>query len=331
MGDLKHHVEKLFAISEIEKAGSISKAAIRLKISQPALSQSLQTLEEVMGVKLFTRGPKGSCLTEEGKRIVAYCNKLELELDSLEASLLNPNKVEKKQLLLGMTSQIAAHVWPKILKQKRLVALETGSDSEDSTVFDSSVSILTRDSEALLESLLNNEIHGFMGPEPRHRPGVQVIVIQDIVPYRFYGNASFTAKYGKELSPEQFASCPVASYLNDEICRGSILLSELYKTGFETFPYDLESYDSALAIALHETCLAIVPDYVKAPPGLSPIQIKGKRLPAKNLCLVLSEGYPFTGFQQNSLKMISQIVQKNNLFPIFDLRAREALPQAAFT
>ena len=52
---------------EVANAKSISKGANRLMISQPAVTQSIQTLESELGGKLFTRTPKGVILTKEGE------------------------------------------------------------------------------------------------------------------------------------------------------------------------------------------------------------------------------------------------------------------------
>ena len=47
--------------------GSISKAANFLHISQPAITKSIQKLEQELDMTLLYRTPKGVCLTENGK------------------------------------------------------------------------------------------------------------------------------------------------------------------------------------------------------------------------------------------------------------------------
>ena len=51
---------------DVALTGNISKTAEKLFISQPAVTQSIQKLEEQLGGKLFYRVPKGVMLTEEG-------------------------------------------------------------------------------------------------------------------------------------------------------------------------------------------------------------------------------------------------------------------------
>jgi DNA-binding transcriptional LysR family regulator len=53
----------------LAELGSISRAAQRLEVSQPALSRRLQRLEEELGVGLFLRGPRGLQLTAAGQRV----------------------------------------------------------------------------------------------------------------------------------------------------------------------------------------------------------------------------------------------------------------------
>ena len=57
-------IEYVIAIAE-EK--SLSKAAERLYLSQPALSQRLKKLEDELGTPLFVRGKDGLSITDAGR------------------------------------------------------------------------------------------------------------------------------------------------------------------------------------------------------------------------------------------------------------------------
>lgn len=57
---------------EVANEKSISKGADKLLISQPAVTQSIKTLEAELGGQLFIRTPKGVVLTEEGQVLYNY-------------------------------------------------------------------------------------------------------------------------------------------------------------------------------------------------------------------------------------------------------------------
>ncbi len=63
------HIGVLLAV---EETGSFSEAAVRLGISQPAVSQSMKRLEGSTGRKLFRRAGRGIELTSDGEAVVVY-------------------------------------------------------------------------------------------------------------------------------------------------------------------------------------------------------------------------------------------------------------------
>ena len=80
--DLPSH--ELQAFRMVAQTLSFSTAAERVHITQPALSQRIQSLEKTLGLTLFVRDPKGIKLTEAGLRLLRYCQ----IKDHLESELL---------------------------------------------------------------------------------------------------------------------------------------------------------------------------------------------------------------------------------------------------
>ena len=64
-----HH---LYYFKTIAEEGSVSKAAEKLRLSQPTLSSQLMQFEETLGVQLFSRQHKKLILTEQGKVALDY-------------------------------------------------------------------------------------------------------------------------------------------------------------------------------------------------------------------------------------------------------------------
>lgn len=59
---------------EVHRTGSVTKAAKNLYVSYPSVSVALTNIEKELGIVLFTRGPKGLALTEQGKQVLEYAN-----------------------------------------------------------------------------------------------------------------------------------------------------------------------------------------------------------------------------------------------------------------
>jgi DNA-binding transcriptional LysR family regulator len=70
--DLKH-LRTFVAVAEL---GTVSKAALRLRIAQPALSRQIIDLEKELGLKLFDRVARRLLLTGEGAQLLGNCRKL---------------------------------------------------------------------------------------------------------------------------------------------------------------------------------------------------------------------------------------------------------------
>ena len=67
--DLRH----LRTFVTVAEQGTVSKASVRLRIAQPALSRQIKELEDEIGVRLFDRVRRRLVLTGEGEQLLADC------------------------------------------------------------------------------------------------------------------------------------------------------------------------------------------------------------------------------------------------------------------
>jgi len=74
----------LDAFLAVAQTQGFSSAADTLNVTQSALSQRVKNLEEELGLTLFIRTPQGAQLTEQGERLLRYCQ----TRDSLESELV---------------------------------------------------------------------------------------------------------------------------------------------------------------------------------------------------------------------------------------------------
>lgn len=96
---------------------SVSKAAIKLHISQPAVSQNIKTLESEIGFSLFVRTNKGVKLTNEGKEIYTYCKSIFKQVEMLNQTLQDLSTLEAGILNIGASDTICKYYLIDILKQ----------------------------------------------------------------------------------------------------------------------------------------------------------------------------------------------------------------------
>lgn len=97
-----------------------SKAAERLHIAQPPLSQQIQQLEAELGVELFHRKTKRQVqLTEAGKVFLQEAYGLLLQLENAIALTQRIGRGQTGQLRIGFTSLVIYELLPSILRQFR--------------------------------------------------------------------------------------------------------------------------------------------------------------------------------------------------------------------
>jgi Transcriptional regulator len=82
-------LQQLKYFIETVNCGSINKAAERLFIAQPSLSNALRDLETEIGLELFTRTPRGISLTTDGAEFLGYARQVVEQAGLLEQRWLN--------------------------------------------------------------------------------------------------------------------------------------------------------------------------------------------------------------------------------------------------
>jgi len=105
---------KIFYAAATSK--SLSSAAKKLFISQPAISKSIQKLEDNLGATLFTRTSKGVQLTEEGQLLFRHVEKAFEALDLGEKEIMRMNHLGIKQLRIGVSTTLCKYVLLPYLK-----------------------------------------------------------------------------------------------------------------------------------------------------------------------------------------------------------------------
>jgi DNA-binding transcriptional LysR family regulator len=99
--------------------GSLRRAAKELGISEPALSKSLQQLEEVLGVPLLDRGPRGMKPTVYGESLIAHARVVRNELEQAVVDLGEMQGLARGLIRVGTGPTSAMVELPRALARFR--------------------------------------------------------------------------------------------------------------------------------------------------------------------------------------------------------------------
>ena len=102
---------------EVASTSNVSRAAERLGITQPALSHSLNRMENQLGVDLFIRSKKGVRLTKAGERFLQEAKSLLQHWDVVQRSVQDEMESPSGTIKLGLHTAVAQYTLPHFLPQ----------------------------------------------------------------------------------------------------------------------------------------------------------------------------------------------------------------------
>lgn len=101
------------------EAGAISRAAARLRVTQPSLSQQIIKLEQQLGVDLFDRLGRGVALTDAGQRLLPRARRILSAAQEIEAGLRADIDEGRGRLAVGAIPTMAPYLVPPIVARLR--------------------------------------------------------------------------------------------------------------------------------------------------------------------------------------------------------------------
>ncbi|MHA6482479.1 LysR family transcriptional regulator [Paenibacillus sp. strain BS8-2] len=93
----------------IAKTGSLTKAALRLHITQPAVSHTIKQLEGTLGGPLFFRTPKGVLLTHEGQILYRHLEQAFTAIEIGEKAIAEMNELHAGEVTIGASDTLCKH------------------------------------------------------------------------------------------------------------------------------------------------------------------------------------------------------------------------------
>ncbi|MFT9846139.1 LysR family transcriptional regulator [Aneurinibacillus sp. REN35] len=104
----------LYAVTIAEEK-SFSRAADKLHLAQPSLSQQIAKLEKEIGVILFERSTSALRLTDAGERFYESAVKILDSVEQIKKEMQDMAELEKGELTVGSLPITGAHILPLVL------------------------------------------------------------------------------------------------------------------------------------------------------------------------------------------------------------------------
>ena len=136
---------RLISLIKVAETGSYTKAASELSLTQPAVSQHIHQLEDLLGVKIFEYAHNRITLTAEGEIVVKYARRMAALSNNLTRALKNERE-KIRSLTIGIT-----HTAESSAIIESLAAYTNGFG-------DLNLKVLTSTTEKLYAALKNYEL-----------------------------------------------------------------------------------------------------------------------------------------------------------------------------
>ena len=140
-------IRQLRAFVAIAEAGTFTAAALRVHVTQAAISMQIRQLEIELGVKLFVRAPRRVVLTEAGEQLLQRARHILRDHDAAVDEVAEMAGTQRGRLRIGSASAgVTTDVLPRLFNEVRRQHA------------DAHLSLVSGTSDALVNQLLNGEL-----------------------------------------------------------------------------------------------------------------------------------------------------------------------------
>ena len=148
-------IQQMEILIALVEAGTFTRAAGRLFLSQPSLTKQIQNLEMAARTRLVNRGSSGVSLTPEGQVLYDYAKRILRLRQDAKDRIERMKEQESGHIYISASTIPATYILPRLLSFMK------------QTYPDMQVHIQTHDSEETLQIVLDDQAEfGFIGKEP---------------------------------------------------------------------------------------------------------------------------------------------------------------------
>jgi DNA-binding transcriptional LysR family regulator len=161
-------IRQLKAFVAIAESGTFTAGALRVHVTQAAISMQIRQLETELGARVFVRAPRHVILTEAGEHLLQRARQILREHDAAVDEIAELAGAERGRLRVGSASaMVLTEPLPKILKElrKQHPAAE--------------IAVISGTSEALVDQILSGELDIAFVSLPVDVRGIQTERLRD--------------------------------------------------------------------------------------------------------------------------------------------------------
>ena len=115
MDELPFTLDQLRILKAIVREGSFKKAADSLYVTQPAVSLQIQNLEKQLEITIFDRGGRKAQLTESGKLLINYCERILNQCQEACKAIEDLNNLQGGSLIVGASQTTGTYLMPRMI------------------------------------------------------------------------------------------------------------------------------------------------------------------------------------------------------------------------
>lgn len=110
-------LKRLEYFCQLAVTGNYTRAANAIGIAQPALTISIQKLEQETGLKLINRAEKNALLTAEGEVLYKLATQLLSKAKQVQLELEELKELERGSIRFGVSAMMGSYYFPKVLTE----------------------------------------------------------------------------------------------------------------------------------------------------------------------------------------------------------------------
>ncbi|OPY64951.1 MAG: HTH-type transcriptional activator CmpR [Syntrophorhabdaceae bacterium PtaU1.Bin034] len=113
------NLNQLRAFHSVVKTGTFSRAAENLFVTEPAVFIQVRSLERCLGFKLLDKSGKDLTLTETGKLLYEYAEKIFVLVDEADKAVKEIQEVKSGHLRVAAANTLAQYLMPMVISSFR--------------------------------------------------------------------------------------------------------------------------------------------------------------------------------------------------------------------